>query len=111
MKQGNNDSAAHLHRLYAHLLRSVSIGLSAICIVLIAGVWGYHHYENMPWVDAFANASMILSGMGPLTPLQTAGGKIFAGFYALFSGLFFILLVAIVFSPFIHYFFAKIHAE
>jgi hypothetical protein len=65
----------------------------------------------MTWDDAFANAAMILSGMGPLQPLKTDGGKIFAGCYALFSGLFFILIVAIIFSPFIHRFFTRIHAE
>ena len=111
MKQANHEPQSHIHRLYAHLLRSVCIGLVLTSAALIAGVWGYHYYEGMPWVDSFANASMILSGMGPLSPLMTQGGKIFAGCYALFSGLFFILIVAIIFSPFIHYFFTKIHAE
>jgi hypothetical protein len=62
-------------------------------------------------VDAFANAAMILSGMGPLEPLKTDGGKLFAGFYALFSGLFFILIIAIIFSPFIQRFFARLHEK
>lgn len=65
----------------------------------------------MAWVDAFVNAAMILSGMGPLTPLLTNSGKIFAGFYALFSGLAFIILVGLMFSPIIHQFFKKIHLE
>jgi hypothetical protein len=74
-------------------------------------MWGYHAYENMSWVDAFANASMILSGMGPLTPLVTTGGKMFAGFYALFSGLFFIIIMGLILAPIIHRFFHKIHLE
>ena len=51
------------------------------------GMIGYHGFEKMPWVDAFVNAAMILSGMGPVATLQTDGGKIFAGCYALFSGI------------------------
>ena len=95
------------HRLHLHFLYSFSIGMIAISIALAAGMLGYHHYENMSWVDAFANAAMILSGMGPLQPLITTGGKVFAGFYALFSGLFFILIIAVIFSPYIHHFFMK----
>jgi hypothetical protein len=72
---------------------------------------GYHLFEKMSWVDAFVNASMILSGMGPLGPLNTNAGKIFAGFYALFSGLAFIVIIAVIFSPVIHRFFKKIHLE
>jgi hypothetical protein len=65
----------------------------------------------MSWVDAFLNASMILSGMGPVTPLETTAGKIFAGFYALFSGLAFIAIVVMILSPLLHKFFRKIHLE
>lgn len=72
---------------------------------------GYHLFEHMSWVDAFSNAAMILSGMGPLTPLVTTGGKIFAGCYALFSGLAFIVLLGVMFAPIIHQFFRKIHLE
>ena len=104
-------AALHAHRLYSRLSRTISFGILAICVVLFIGMCGYHYYEHMTWVDAFANASMILSGMGPLQPLNTAAGKIFAGCYALFSGLFFILIIALIFSPLIHHFFVKIHTE
>jgi hypothetical protein len=63
----------------------------------------------MGWIDAFANASMILSGMGPLGTLQTKAGKLFAGCYALFSGLAFITLVGVVLAPFIHRAFHRFH--
>lgn len=86
-------------------------GLLIVTLALIIGMWGYHHFENMPWVDAFANASMILSGMGQLTPLLTSTGKIFAGFYALFSGLVFMLVIGIVFAPILHRFLHKFHLE
>jgi hypothetical protein len=68
-------------------------------------------FEGMPWMDAFLNASMILSGMGPAAVLVTASGKLFAGLYALFSGLAFIAIVVIMLSPIIHKFFRKIHLE
>lgn len=101
----------HPHYFHFRLLRSFGIGLAAIVVALGVGTCGYHYFESMSWVDAFANASMILSGMGPLHHLNTTGGKIFAGLYALFSGLFFILIIAIIFSPYIHRFFTKIHAQ
>ncbi len=63
----------------------------------------------MPWTDAFLNASMILSGMGPVNTLQTQGGKIFSGCYALFSGTLFLVTIAIVFAPVIHRFFYLFH--
>ena len=94
-----------------HLALNASLGFLMIVISLSIGVAGYHHFENMPWIDAFANAAMILSGMGPLTPLQTNSGKLFAGFYALFSGLVFIVIIALVFAPVVHRFLHKFHME
>ena len=72
---------------------------------------GYHLFEKMSWLDAFANAAMILSGMGPLAPVQTAAGKLFAGCYALFSGLAFITSVGVVFAPMFHRFIHNFHLE
>ena len=96
---------------YARLARSAAIGLLVIVIALGAGMFGYHHFEGMPWIDAFANAAMILSGMGPLAPLTTASGKLFAGFYALFSGLVFVVVMGIVFAPVVHRFMHRFHLE
>lgn len=75
------------------------------------GMAGYHFLESLHWVDAFTNAAMILSGMGPLAPLQTTAGKIFAGCYALFSGLAFLTSVGVVFAPILHRFLHKFHLE
>ena len=96
---------------FARLARSAAIGLLVIAIALGAGMLGYHHYEGMPWIDAFANAAMILSGMGPLAPLNSDGGKLFAGFYALFSGLAFVVVMGIVFAPVVHRFMHRFHLE
>lgn len=97
--------------IYTHVLRNSLIGLSLIAAALLIGMVGYHVFEQMTWIDAFLNASMILSGMGPATTLATSGGKVFAGLYALFSGLAFIAIVVIMLSPVIHKFFRKIHLE
>jgi hypothetical protein len=96
---------------YARLARSAATGLLVIVAALGAGMLGYHRFEGMPWIDAFANAAMILSGMGPLAPLTTADGKLFAGCYALFSGLVFVVVIGIVFAPVVHRFMHRFHLE
>jgi hypothetical protein len=85
---------------------SILIGVS-----LAVGMAGYAGFEGMSGVDAFVNAAMILSGMGPLSPLQTVGGKLFAGFYALYSGLALVLASAMVLAPVVHRLFHHFHLE
>lgn len=96
---------------YARLGRSAAIGCAIILGSLCCGMAGYHFLENLSWLDAFLNASMILSGMGPVAPLQTSAGKLFAGCYALFSGLTFITSMGVVFAPVFHRFLHKFHLE
>lgn len=93
------------------LILSTASGLLLVLVSLLAGVFGYHYFELMPWVDAFANAAMILSGMGPLVPMQTFSGKLFAGFYALYSGLALILIAGVLFAPVVHRFLHRFHIE
>lgn len=99
------------YKFVFRMLRSVAFALFIIGLALGLGMWGYHYFEQMNWVDAFVNAAMILSGMGPMGVLATNGGKIFAGFYALFSGLAFILIVGIILAPIVHRLFHKFHLE
>ena len=87
---------------YGRLARNVGVGSIVIVLALLLGMAGYHFFEKLPWLDAFSNAAMILSGMGPLDPLKTPMGKLFAGFYALFSGLVFISVIGFVFAPVVH---------
>jgi hypothetical protein len=94
---------------YKRVARGFALCLLITAFALGVGMVGYHSFESMSWVDAFVNAAMILSGMGPVSPLQTVGGKIFAGFYALFSGLAFITILGIIFLPAIHRFLHKFH--
>jgi hypothetical protein len=96
---------------FTRLARSLGVGLVGVALCLGLGMAGYHHFENLSWVDAFANAAMILSGMGPLNPLQTNAGKLFAGCYALFSGLAFITISGIILAPVAHRFLHKFHAD
>jgi hypothetical protein len=96
---------------YKRLARCVAISLAVISGALAIGMIGYHVFEKMGWVDAFVNAAMILSGMGPLGSLNTDAGKIFAGCYALFSGLTFMTSIGIIFTPIFHRFLHKFHLE
>ena len=96
-------------KFYTRLFFSTTLGLLAIAVALFVGMLGYHLTEQMSWVDAFVNAAMILSGMGPVTELHTTAGKLFAGFYALFSGLSFILVIGLIFTPLVHRFFHKLN--
>lgn len=93
------------------MTRNVAAGLTMILVSLGIGMAGYHHFEKMSWIDAFVNAAMILSGMGPVSPLQTDMGKLFAGIYALFSGILFLVIIALIFAPIVHRFFHKMHLE
>ncbi len=99
----------------AHFLKrlagSLALGLVLLAASLGIGMVGYHRFEGLGWIDAFANAAMILSGMGPLAPLKTDAGKMFAGTYALFSGLAFLTTAAIALSPAVHRFFHILHLE
>ncbi len=96
-------------KFYRRLLFSTFLGVLAIAVAQFIGMLGYHFTEHMSWVDSFVNAAMILSGMGPVTSLHTTAGKLFAGFYALFSGLSFILVIGLIFTPLVHRFFHTLH--
>ena len=65
-------------------------------------MFGYVQLEGMSWLDAFLNAAMLLGGMGPVNPPLTPGGKLFAGLYALYAGLVFIVTAALIFTPIVH---------
>ena len=94
-----------LRRLAGHLAAAVSL----IVLSLFLGMAGYHWYEQQSWRDAFLNAAMLLAGEGPITPPHTPGGKLFAGFYALYCGLVFLGVVALVLAPIVHRILHKFH--
>ncbi len=97
----------YVRRLLRHGLFALAVTLGS----LLLGVLGYHLTEGMTWLDSLLNASMILAGMGPASPLLTAGGKLFASFYALFSGVVFLIVAAILLAPLVHRFLHRMNLE
>jgi hypothetical protein len=93
------------------LARNLGASAALIGLSLAGGMAGYRHFEGMSWTDAYVNASMILSGMGPVTELKTHGGKIFAGSYALYSGLALIFATGLIISPIAHRLLHRFHLE
>ena len=115
------DSAMAFERRYQPLLsrREFSSGTSAgarrprrsVIGSLTIGVMGYHLLDGIPWIDSLLNASMILGGMGPVDTLKSNSAKLFASFYALYSGLLLISLAGLMFTPLVHRFLHKFHLE
>lgn len=98
---------AHLLPLHSFVKRTclhIALGFAIILFSLGLGMVGYAHFENMEWIDAYLNASMILSGMGPVDEMVTTKGKIFSGTYAIFCGVVFLVTIAIVIAPLFHRF-------
>lgn len=96
------------------LRRMASHGGFALVLVLISlglGMLGYHLLEGLSWLDALLNASMLLGGMGPVNALQTDGGKLFASFYALYSGLIFLVIAGVLLAPVLHRILHHFHLE
>lgn len=87
-----------VRRLIYHFISSLAL----IVISLFGGMIGYHYYEKLSWSDAFLNAAMLLGGMGPVESPQTESGKIFAGLYALYAGLVFLIAIGIIAAPTFH---------
>ena len=94
-------------RMFKHLL----LGVITILLSLIIGIFGYHYFEGIGWIDSLLNASMILGGMGPVNELHTDSGKIFASMYALFAGIIFLVTVGIIIAPAVHRFLHHLHID
>jgi hypothetical protein len=106
-----HESLAPLGVFLRRWFRYVGIAAVLLAWALAAGVCGYHWIAGLGWVDSLLNASMILGGMGPVSPLEGRGAKLFAAFYALFSGLVFIILMGIVLAPLAHRMLHKFHLD
>ncbi len=96
-----------LRRLAKYAL--ISIGL--ILVSLLIGMVGYNTFEGYSWVDSFLNAAMLMGGMGPVGTLQTDGGKVFAGTYALYCGLIELVAIGVFAAPIVHRFLHHFHLE
>jgi hypothetical protein len=96
-----------VRRLLLHFTLAAGIVLAS----LLAGMAGYAHFEQLSWLDAFLNAAMLLGGMGPVESPRTDAGKLFAGLYALFAGLVFLVVAGILLGPVVHRIMHRLHLE
>jgi hypothetical protein len=98
-------------KFHGRVARQVGVAVAAVLLALAVGVVGYHEFAGLSWVDSLLDASMILGGMGPVHELRTDGAKLFASFYALFSGLVFIGVAGLVLAPFVHRMLHRFHYD
>ncbi len=106
------NEAAHRHRplvVAGRMLTSGAALLPFAAGTLFLGMWLYHYEEQLPWADSFLNAAMLMGGMGPVDRIQTSAGKWLIGSYALFAGLFFIVLAGVMLAPMIHHVLHRFH--
>lgn len=98
---------AFLQRLAKHATFTLCLAVAS----LVGGMAGYMHFEQLSWRDAFLNAAMLLGGMGPVDAPKTDGGKVFAGLYALYAGLVFLVSLGVMLAPLLHRLLHTFHWE
>jgi len=96
-----------VQRLALHAACAVALVIGSLAI----GMVGYHLLEHLSWIDAFLNSAMLLGGMGPVNPPTSDGGKLFAGLYALYAGLVFIVSAGLMFAPVLHLLMHRFHFD
>lgn len=111
MYEHRKQKLAPMAIFYQRVLKNILLAVAVLFFCLVIGVFGYHYTANIPWLDAIHNASMILSGMGPVVEIKTVTGKWFSSFYALFSGVVFITNIGIILAPAMHRIFHRLHLE
>ena len=111
MYERRHDPLAPLGVFLRRVLSSLGIAIGMIAVALFIGIAGYHWIAGFGWIDSLLEASMILGGMGPVNPLPSDGAKLFASFYALFSGLLFIGVMGVVLAPLAHRLLHKVHLD
>jgi hypothetical protein len=99
------------HLFRRRMLQHGGAAVAAVLVSLAAGTSGYHILGKLAWVDALENASMILGGMGPVDPITSTAGKLFASLYALYSGVIFLLIAGLLFAPVAHRLLHHFHFE
>jgi hypothetical protein len=98
-------------KFFLRLIKNFLFSIFFVFFFLTIGTLGYHYTAKVPWLDSFHNASMILSGMGPVIEIKTDVGKVFSSFYALFSGIAFVGAMGLMLSPIVHRFFHVLNLE
>jgi hypothetical protein len=102
MYERRNERLLPRGRFLKRFASHVSLATLVLLGSLGLGMAGYAHFERLTWLDAFLNASMLLGGMGPVESPATAGGKLFAGFYALYAGMVVLVVASIILAPLVH---------
>lgn len=100
-----------MHHFWRRMASFGGVSLALVVISLGIGMIGYHAIGGLPWVDSLLNASMILTGMGPVDPMRSTAAKLFASAYAIFSGVAFLTIVAVLMAPIVHRFLHRFHLE
>ncbi len=100
-------SAAFAGRLATWLIATLAV----LLLSLLIGVLGYRYFEDMAWIDAFLNASMLLGGMGEIDPLKTVGGKLFASLFAIYCGVLVMICGGLLLVPVFHRVLHHFHAD
>jgi hypothetical protein len=106
-----SEPLAPIHVFYQRVLRNLFVAGGILAVCLLIGILGYHYTDNIAWIDSLHNASMILSGMGPVVKIKSTGGKLFSSAYALFSGVAFITNIGVILAPMAHRLFHRLHVE
>lgn len=96
---------------YRRVGRYSAVAGLLVLVSWMIGILGYRLLEHMSWIDAILNSAMLLGGMGPVNPLQTDAGKLFASFYALFSGMVFLVCAGLVVTPIAHRLLHQFHLD
>ncbi|MEI2636155.1 MAG: hypothetical protein V9E92_04760 [Methylotenera sp.] len=91
------------------MLRHAAAAIALLILSIVIGMAGYEHFEQLSWRSAFLNSAMLLGGMGPVDAPQTDGGKLFAGLYALYAGLVFLVVAGLILAPLVHRIMHKFH--
>jgi hypothetical protein len=109
MYEHHKEPLLPFEQFLARLMTNFSVAVGFTLFSWGIGILGYHFIEKFSWIDATLNSAMILTGLGPVDNIQTVGGKLFASFYALYSGIAYLTVATIVLAPIIHRFLHKFH--
>lgn len=111
MYEKKSQPLASVRVYYGRIFRNLLFAGIILSVCLLIGIYGYHYIGGIEWIDAIHNASMILSGMGPVAEVKSVAGKIFSSAYAIFSGVAFITNIGFILAPAAHRLFHKLHID
>lgn len=111
MYEHRKQQLASMATFYQRVVKNILLASAVLLLCLLIGIAGYHYTAGIEWLDALHNASMILSGMGPVVEIKTVAGKWFSSMYALFSGVVFITNIGIILTPAMHRIFHRLHLQ